>query len=173
MIDPGLDDPFIALFKVRLVAQDDRAWRGGAPFFVSEKGDFIQANFYPVFVVEPVLLDGSIVHKGAVEASEIRQDISGRRPCDLGVFARYGVVRKDNVIVLASSKGDLLFEKGLAVNPSLTRRDEESRHDVLMGCSCTGVPCRGRREEVMNHHNQFPFLSQRLFTGNPSLERMW
>jgi len=30
-----------------------------------------------------------------------------------------------------------------------------------------------KREEILIHHNQFPFLSQRLFTGKPSLERKW
>ena len=164
MIAPGLDDPFVALLEVRLGAQDDRAGRGGDPFFAGEESDFIKTYFYSVFVVEPVLLDGSIVQEGAVETSKIRQDVFGLSPGDLGVFSRYGVIRKNDVVVLASPEEDLPFEKGQTVNPPLAGRDEESRHSVLMKCSGGGVECRGRHEEILNHHNQFPFLSQRLFT---------
>ena len=133
-------------------------------------------------------MDGSIIQKGSVEASEVGQEIASVRFDDSGMLARNRVIRKNNIVVLASPYRDVSLPQGLTEDSSLARGDKKPWHAFpapFSVCHRTGRKarfCCGRRPELKCpikhrkmrvHHNQFPFLSHRLFTGKPSLDRRW
>ena len=74
-------------------------------------------------------MDGSVIQKGSIEASEVGQEIASIRFGDSGMSARNRMIWKNNIVFPASAYRDFFLQQGLTEDSSLARGDKKPWHD--------------------------------------------
>ena len=72
-----------------------------------------------------------VIHKGAVSALQIRQNILSPKLVDFGVVPGYGQVVNDDGVVLLAAHGDAVFGKRVLLDHLFVEGQDQIGHDFF------------------------------------------